>query len=121
MINDTDKSIRYSKDWKHELVSEDDFYQSDVTVARDENASFEYRFIGTGINCFAGNLPSADTQTLIDIYLDSEHIGEKVIPSTKEPTQQSIFQRYDLMRKEHTIKIVLKQGVLALDAIGIYP
>ena len=60
-------------------------------------------------------------QTLIDIYLDSEHIGKKVIPSSKEPIQQSIFQRYDLKRKEHSIKIVLEQGVLALDAIGIYP
>ena len=120
MINDTDKNIQYHnrKNWEHETITGDDFYQNDVTVSRNENEYFEYQFTGTGINCFVGILSHG--QTLIDIYFDDIHIGEKKLSGTYIPTQQSIFQRNGLKRKEHTIKVVLKEGTLALDAIGIY-
>ena len=120
MINDTDKNIHYHnrKNWEHEAITGDEFYQNDITVSRNENEYFEYQFTGTGINCFVAIL--SDAETLIDIYFDNNYIGKKKISGTHTPTQQSIFQRNGLKRKEHTIKVVLKEGVLALDAIGIY-
>lgn len=118
MINDTDGSIHYSKDWKKELITGGEFYQGNVTVTNSENEYFEYRFTGTGINCFVGVL--RNTQTLVDIYFDKNYIGQKIIPASQIPTQQSVFLRDNLKREEHTIKIALKEGALALDAIGIY-
>ena len=41
MINDTDGSIHYSKDWKKELITGGEFYQGNVTVTNSENEYFD--------------------------------------------------------------------------------
>jgi|GEM_PF-3855457 len=122
LINDTDESINYnnySKNWQHESFSNNIYYQGDVTATKVENEYFEYRFTGTGINCFVGSLPNE--RGVVDIYLDGNPEGKKEIPSSPIQLQQSVFQKNGLERKNHIIRVTLKEGVLALDSIGVYP
>jgi hypothetical protein len=120
MRNDNDESIQYmGNGWKHEHVASSQYYQGDVTATENANDYFEYRFTGSGIDCFVGSRP--DKSGLVEIYLDGESHGIHGTPTSPDHMLKPFFHKTGLERGiEHTIKMILQSGYLAIDAIGDY-
>jgi transcriptional regulator with XRE-family HTH domain/tetratricopeptide (TPR) repeat protein len=118
VVNDSDEDlIHYSKgDWL--AVPQPDSFKGDGHITQSKNASFEYSFVGTGIEIISNTV---SIHGEIEIYLDS--VYEQTINTARirdRLTQTIIFSRTGLENGVHELKGVIVEGGFILDALAIF-
>lgn len=134
IIPSNEPFIKYSSGFTVEKNSIDptnknlSLFNGESRVANSQNQTIEFKFKGNGFSII-GKQPTTDT--LIDVYVDGNLVGNSVnIKGAKEKYSQTLFSWFDkdTSMKEYTVKIVTKStnpfyfdgfGILALfDTIG---
>ncbi|WP_422657061.1 glycosyl hydrolase family 95 catalytic domain-containing protein [Paenibacillus sp. EC2-1] len=103
-VDDKDSSIVYTGVWSP--YSNPSNYQGTESFSNEKGASASFTFTGTSIKFISALQPN---HGYFDVYLDGELVAEGVDgygPATLK--QQVLFQKADLSKEEHTIKIVVK-------------
>lgn len=120
VVNDNDEDIKYKGLWKYSKRRWGD-YDNDAHITSEKDASFQYTFIGYGIEIISD--PST-FQGEIDIYIDGEYI--QTIYSALfhdrqgQISQTIIFSEVTLEQGKHTLEARLANGAFALDALAFF-
>lgn len=126
IIPSNESFIKYSSGFTTEMNSIDttnknlSLFNNQSKVASKENETIEFKFKGNGFSII-GKQPTTDT--LIDVYVDGNLLGNSVnIKGAKEKYSQTLFSWFDkdTSMKEHTVKIVTKSNnTFYFDGFGI--
>ncbi|MBP1992456.1 fibronectin type III domain-containing protein [Paenibacillus eucommiae] len=104
-VNDTDTTIIYTGSWS---LQSKNAQKEDAHYTTTSGASMEYTFTGTGIELIGETGQSGGE---VEVYLDNKleaTVSTYADAATKQ--QQVLFQKNNLTRGTHTIKVVKKTG-----------
>jgi hypothetical protein len=108
--------LTYSGLWKHENVRDMYIYHRSISTSQGTNAGLEYKFTGTGFDILGPNDGSAKLEVTVD--------EQVIMPSANTKNSKEFYQTFTLRRLkygEHTIKIKVLSGTLAVDAVAVVP
>lgn len=103
-VDDRDSSIVYSGTWSP--YANDQNYKGTESFSNQEGAFAQFTFTGTAIKLISA---SQANHGRFDVYLDDELAAENIDGYAPETTKQVVlFERSDLPKGTHTIKVVVK-------------
>ncbi len=119
-VNNDDPSITYAGTWSRSTNRGLGDYNDDVQYAEANGSSFEYRFVGTGIDYVT---ETHESQGDVDIYLDGtlvDTVSSYRAPADGRGVQQAVYSVRDLASGEHTLRAVKKSGdFMLLDKLDV--
>ena len=119
-LNNTDPSITYNGGWYLNANRGVGDYQDDIHWAEVDGSSFEYSFVGTGIDYVTEYHQS---QGEVEIYLDGalvDTVNTYADPSQGRIAQQVAYGVRDLPNGMHTLRAVKKSGqFMLLDKLDV--
>jgi alpha-galactosidase len=113
-VNDTDGQIVYGGSWGYSNNRGLGDFQDDVHYSEVNGTSFEYTFVGTGIDYVT---ETHESQGEVEIYLDGELVDtvDTFLPGSEgRGAQQVVYSVSDLPSGTHTIRGVKKSGSFML-------
>ncbi|RED63195.1 X2-like carbohydrate binding domain-containing protein [Cohnella lupini] len=110
-VNDDDTRITYQGAWSHNRNRGVGDYKDDVHYTETDNASFEFKFKGTGIEVVTEKDPSHGD---MDIYVDNEFKQTISTYNVSKQALQTVYNITGLPYGEHTLKAVKKSGYYML-------
>ena len=117
-VNDTDPGIAYDGNWGQSGGRGLGDYQDDVHYAEADGSSFQYSFVGTGVDWVT---ETHESQGDAEVYVDGV-LADTVSAHQAEGrgAQQVVFSTRDLPNGSHTIRVVKKSGqFMLLDRLDI--
>ncbi len=111
-LNDTDKRIEYSGNWRHDFEAGFCRYKRTLSVG-EVGASFEFSFNGKGFAVSGFGIKGAS----VAVCVDGKECG--VFDSLECAERQSCVYIYGLEKKLHTVIIKVLSGSFSVDSIEI--
>jgi hypothetical protein len=117
-VNDSDPGIVYSGNWGHSTGRGLGDYQDDVHYAEADGASFEYSFVGTGIDWVT---ETHESQGKAEVYVDGVLVDTvDTYQAEGRGAQQVVYSARDLADGTHTLRVVKKSGqFMLLDRLDV--
>lgn len=108
------KKLIYDGKWSHANGQGMYVYQRSLSVTEEKGASVSYTFAGTGLELLAGT----DKTAKLKVWVDGKEIpGEH---ETQTADNMNMIYRLDgLENAIHTVKVVLEEGRLSVDMVGV--
>jgi hypothetical protein len=117
-VNDSDPSIVYTGAWGQSTGRGLGDYQDDVHYVEADGSSFQYSFVGTGIDWVTETHAS---QGQAEVYVDGVLVTTvDTYQAEGRGAQQTVFSKRDLANGSHTIRVVKKSGqFMLLDRLDV--
>lgn len=117
-VNDTDSAITYSGNWGYSSGRGLGDHGDDVHYSEADGSSFEYAFVGTGIDWLT---ETHSSQGEAEVYLDGVLVDTvDTFQADGRGAQQVVYSVRDLPDGSHTLRVVKKSGqFMLLDRLDV--